>query len=403
LYLKFAWRYFIAKKSTNAINIISWITIVVIAVVTWAMVVVLSVFNGFEDLVKSLYGDFFTDIKVVPIKGKLMQVNTVQWQQIQQLPTVRNMSGVVEEKVILMNNDFQANAYLKGVDGNYMTTSGVAKHVARGNAELGDTTSPKLLLGAGVENAIGVQSDRNLFPITINMPNGKAQRKEDAIRSFNVGTCGTFLIQQDFDNKYAITNINFMRYMLDMKSDEYSALEIAMNKGVQENDLKKKVTQILGSNYKVLTKYEQNQSLFSVMQIEKWVIFAILIIILIVAAFNMIGALTMLVLEKQKDIGVLKALGSHTTDVQKIFLAQGFILAAVGAIIGAVLGLFTCWLQMKFHLVKLGGGSFVIDYYPVKILLTDMLAVALVIALIALLASWIPSRKAADQGLELRS
>ncbi len=403
MYLKFAWRYFIAKKTTNAINIISWITIVVIAVVTWAMVVVLSVFNGFEDLVKSLYGDFFTDIKVMPSKGKVMQLNTVQWQQMQQLQEVRNMSGIVEEKVILMNDEYQANAFLKGVDGNYSATAGVVKHVARGNYDLGDTTTPKLLLGAGVENAIGVQSDRNMFPITINMPNGKAVRKEDAIRSFNVGTCGSFLIQQDFDNKYAITNIHFMRYMLDMKPDEYSALEMAMNAGVQENDLKKKVERILGTNYKVMTKYEQNQSLFSVMQIEKWVIFAILIIILIVAAFNMIGALTMLVLEKQKDIGVLKALGSHTTDVQKIFLAQGFILAAVGAAIGVLLGLFTCWLQLKFHLVKLGGGSFVIDFYPVKILLTDMFAVALVIALIALLASWIPSRKAADQGLELRS
>ena len=182
-------------------------------------------------------------------------------------------------------------------------------------------------------------------------------------------------MQQDFDNKYAITNIGFVKYMLDLGPDQYSAVEVALSENNKTEEVKEKLQKLLGNGFKVESRYQQNQSLYSVMQIEKWVIYGILSIILIVAAFNMIGALTMLVLEKQKDIAVLKAMGASDGYIQRIFLNEGFLLAAFGGISGIVVAVLLCVLQVKYKLLKLSGGSFIIDYYPVKMVLTDFLLV----------------------------
>jgi lipoprotein-releasing system permease protein len=398
----FAWRYLKAKKSTNAINIISWITMVVIAVVTWAMVVVLSVFNGFEGLVQSLYGDFFADIKIEPAQGKVMQLSPSQIATIKANSGVATFSGAVEEKVMLKNDEAQANAVIKGVEPAYQQTAGVAKHILHGNFDLGDTTNPKLLLGAGVENAIQVLADKNLLPITFYIPNGKAQTKADAIRSYNVGTCGSFVIQQEFDNKYAITNIDFMRYMLDLQPNEFSNADVFVRNPEKTDAIKEQLQAQLGNQYILSTRYEQNKSLFNVMRMEKWIIFCVLCIILIVAAFNMVGALTMLVLEKQKDIDTLKAIGATNDYVLGIFLRQGLLLALIGGVIGAVLGFLTCKAQQVFHLIKLGQGSFVIDHYPVEMQWFDFLLVSITVLVIALIASWLPAKKAAAKQMELK-
>jgi lipoprotein-releasing system permease protein len=186
-----------------------------------------------------------------------------------------------------------------------------------------------------------------------------------------------------------------------MNADEFSALEMKVNG--DPNQVKKLLQSQLGKNFVVETRYEQNRSLYAVMQVEKWVIYGILSLILVVAAFNMIGALTMLVLEKQKDIAVLKAMGASNQMVQRIFLSEGILLAGLGGATGILLAVIVCWLQLQFKLIKLGGNTFIIDYYPVKMQAGDFLLVIATVAFIAILAAWIPSRKAALQLFSLKS
>lgn len=401
----FAWRYFKAKKTTNAINIISWISILAIAVGAAALILVLSVFNGFEDLVKSLYADFYTDIKVAPAKGKYITLTPNQLQQLSSINGVKKFSLIAEEKAVLVNENYQSIIYLKGVDEAYTQVSGLVNHVVKGKYDVGTADQPLLILGSGIENAVGVEPGLNLTPLTVYLPNLKAANVAglSALNSYNANVSASFRLQQDFDDKYVITNIGFVKYMLDLGPDQYSSLEVSVINPSKVDNIKKAIEDLLGKNYTIQTRYQQNQSLYSVMQVEKWVIYGILSLILIIASFNIVGALTMLVLEKQKDISVLKAMGADKTYIQRIFLNEGFILATVGGGSGILISVAICLIQIKYKLVKLAGGSFIIDYYPVKLVSADIILVIVTIFVIAVLAAWIPSRKASLQHFSLKS
>ncbi len=404
MYLKFAWRYFKAKKSTHAINIISWVTVGVIAFSTMCQVLVLSVFNGFEGLVQSLYSNFYADVKVLPAKGKTIVLSPKQVMDINKMKAVKGTSLIAEEKALLQNGDQQTVVLLKGVDVNYSKVSGVPKKMYHGVFDVGTTDNPRLVLGYGIESAIGVEADKSLFPITVFLPKKTASSNPlAALSEGNANTSGSFEIQQDFDNKYVITNLGFIKQQMNYAPDEYSAIEIALVNPGETDKFTKDLQQKLGSNYKVLTKFQQNASLFNSMRLEKWIIYAVLTLILIIAAFNMIGALAMLVLEKRKDISVLQALGAHKSLIQKIFLSEGVLLAATGAVAGIALALIICFLQIKFKLIKLAGTSFLIDYFPVRLVLTDFILVALTSFIIAFAASWFPAKKASQQLFNLKS
>ncbi|MGZ3851278.1 MAG: FtsX-like permease family protein [Flavisolibacter sp.] len=408
----FAWRYFKAKKTTNAINVISWISIVAMIIGTAALILVLSVFNGFEGLVKSLYSSFYPDVKVSPIKGKEVVLTPEQLQKIRSVKGVKAVSLVVEEKALLQNSgsgdsaDYQSVVYLKGVDSNYTAVTSVAKNLI-GDVKFntGTPDKPLLILGAGIESALHVQSESNIRPLAVYMPRKDAVNLDDPLQSLSteaVNTSGTFIIQQDFDNKYAITNLGFVKRMLVMGENSYSGAEIAVTNENDADDVRDQLKTILGSNYSVQNRFEQNVSLFSVMRIEKWIIYAILSLILVVAAFNMVGALTMLVLEKKHDIIVLHALGASRNFIQKIFLSEGLLLALIGGGVGMLLAFLIGVAQLKFHLVKLEGNTFLIDYFPVKMVFSDFLLVAFTVLIISVIASWIPARKAALQQFVLR-
>lgn len=402
----FAWRYFKAKKSTNAINIIAWVSMTAIVVGAASLILVLSVFNGFEDLVKSLYTSFYPDIKVSPATGKTLTLTKQQLQQLAGVKGVRALSLEAQDNAVLQNGDWRTIAYLKGVDENYTKVTGIKDKVVRGKFELGTEDHPLAVLGSGIENALSVESDRAILPLSVFMfKKGEGDYTSDPMSSLsnaNMATSGAFYIQQDFDNHYVITNLAFVKLMLGLKPDEYSGAEVALNDPRQGEELKGVIGRMLGKDYVVQTRYEQNQSLYSVMGMEKWVIYIMLTLILVVAAFNMVGALTMLVWEKQKDIHVLKALGADDRRIQRIFLSEGMLLAMLGGGFGILLAVGICWLQVRFHLVPLQGGSFLIDYYPVKLVPTDFLLVLSTIFIVALLASWIPARKAAATPIELR-
>jgi len=271
---------------------------------------------------------------------------------------------------------------------------------------VGTADEPLVILGGGVENAVGVQSDRNLTALNIYLPKRSSSELIDPMQNISedsINTSGAFVIQQDFDNKYAITNLDFVRKMLALKNDQYGGVEIALLDPGDADRIKTHLQQILGDDYKVQTRYEQNQGLYSVMRAEKWVIYAVLVLLMIVFSFTIISSLTMLVIEKEKDINVLHALGGNKNFIQNIFLSEGILLAVLGGIAGMLLALLLAWLQVNFRLIPLEGGSFLINYFPVKLKVGDFLLVAATVLVIALLASWVPSRKAALNEFSLRS
>lgn len=406
MHFLFAWRYFKAKKSTNAINVIAWISIGAIIMGTVALILVLSVFNGFEDLVKSLYSSFYTDLKIKPASGKHILVTAEQLNRLRAIKEIAGFSRVIEEKALLQNEDYQSVVHLMAVDDAYRQVTGVADHIVSGQYDLGTAEAPKLILGTGVEGALGIAADRNLFYLKIILPRKSKTEQIDPLNDIsndNIQSSSSFQIQQDFDTKYAITNLDYARQALRLDSNLYSGIEIRLRDPNAADVVKKTVEKAMGPGYLVQTRYEQNQSLYSVMNMERWIIYGVLSLILVVAAFNMIGALTMLVLEKQKDIGVLHALGGSRRFIQRIFLSEGLLLATVGTVIGMILAILIAWLQINFHLIPLEGGTFLINYFPIKLRLADFLLVGATVLVISLLASWLPSAKAARHQFSLRS
>jgi len=378
---------------------------IAIMVSTAALIIVLSVFNGFEGLVQSLYGDFYADLKIVPATGKYITVNDSLINRIKSASGVRQLSFVAEEKAVLVNGNYQTIAFLKGVDKNYNNVNKLNHYITYGKYELGTAEAPAIVAGSGIANAVGIDPQSPLSDLVIYLPNRKAKNftSLDAMHSFQVKPAGIFSVQQEFDDKYAFTNLGFMQYMLDLNANQYTAIEISAVNNEKIKDVQKSLQNVVSKNFIVQTRFEQNQSLFTVMQIEKWVIYGILSLILLVAAFNMIGALTMLVLEKEKDIAVLKAMGASENRIKNIFLGEGFLLAGLGGILGMLVAFIICYAQVKYKLIKLEGGTFIIDYYPVEMLAKDFLLVAVTVLIVATIASIIPAKKAAAQFYSLKS
>jgi lipoprotein-releasing system permease protein len=338
----FAWRYFKAKKSTNAINIIAWISIVAMTFGTTALILVLSVFNGFEGMVKSLYTTFYTDLKIFPAQGKVLTLTSEQLKQIRGVPGVTNLSLIAEEKGLLQNSginrdsaeyNFQRAVTIKGVDENYKEVSGVPGSVVRGEFSTGNDEIPYMILGVGVEDALHLEAEKNLLPLMVYLPKKDSSTSNDPLQNVSadpVNTSGVFVIQQEFDFNYAITNLGFVKKLLGLKGNEYTSVELAINNESSADDVKENLQQQLGKNYLVQTRYEQNQGLYSIMTAEKWVVYAVLVLIMCIFSFTIVSSLTMLVLEKQKDISILHALGGNNSFIQRIFLSEGLLIGIFG-------------------------------------------------------------------------
>lgn len=403
---QFASRYFRAKKSTNAINIIAWVSVVAIAVGAGALIVILSVFNGFEGLVKSLYSSFYPAVKIAPVTGKTIILTPAQLQQISAVQGVAHFSRVIEEKAVLRYGDEPTIAVLKGVDSSYNYVTDVKSNIIRGRFDTGDSVAYRAVLGLELEGALGVDVVHSIAPVTVYLPRRNVNAfvtPEDALNNGVLYPAGTFAIQQEFNSKYVITNIEFLRNLLQMGADEMSSLEIGTRAGVNDNLLKAQLEKLLGSKYKVQTRYEQNQSLYAIMQTEKWAVYVILSFIMIIAAFNMIGSLYMLVIEKQKDITILKAMGARKSLIMRIFLAEGLIIAGIGTALGFGLGTTFCLLQQHFGIIKLEGTSFLVDSYPVSMHAADFVLVFITIMVIGIAASWYPARRAAVEAITLKA
>jgi lipoprotein-releasing system permease protein len=408
VYRKFAWKYFRAKKSANAINIIAWVTVSVIAFATCCQLLVLSVFNGLEGLVKSLYGDFYTDIKITPSSGKTFFLSPEKIAELKQQPLVANISLVAEEKALLQNPETasQTVVTIKGVDDNYVNVSGVPLHIGKKPFNTGTLEQPGLIVGSGVKSKADITLNDALpsDSLVIILPKKNVDNNDplQSISEGNIKTTASFTLQQEFDDNYVFSNLDFVKQQLALDTNEYSAVEIKVKQAAKMAEARSKLQQLLGNNFIVQTRYQQNTSLYNTMKTEKWAIFAVLTLILIVAAFNIISALTMLVLEKEKDISVLQSMGASRPAIRKIFLAEGLLIGVVGTITGLLLATIICVLQMKYKFIPLSGGSFLINYFPVKMIALDYVLVAGVTLLISLIAAWFPAMKASSQSVQLR-
>ncbi|TAM94262.1 MAG: ABC transporter permease [Chitinophagaceae bacterium] len=388
-------------------NIISWVSISAITIGAASLIIVLSVFNGFENLVKSLYSSFYPEIKISPVEGKTMFVPVSKLDSLQKLNEVKYVSKSLQEKALLKYNDEKTIAILKGVDQHFSQVTGISEKIVRGTFNIGDADTPKAVVGIGIEATLGIDVERGFIPMLIYLPRANVESFIFPEQAFYVGQVspdGTFAIQQDFDNQYVITSLAYMQQLMGLSSNIVSELEVALKPGVDLMQAKAGIMKIFGKEkYLVQTRYEQNRSLYQVMQTEKWFVYAILLFIFAIAAFNMIGCLSMLVIEKRRDITILKAMGARHSLIQKIFLAEGLLIAILGAGAGTLIAVLICVGQQKYGWVKLGGGTFVVDSYPVNMQYTDFILVWLTILVITLLASWYPALKAARQPVDLKA
>jgi lipoprotein-releasing system permease protein len=401
LHFLFAWRYFRGKYSFQAIQLIAWVSVFAIAIGTAALLTILSVSNGFSEIVKGLYADFYANLRVVPKTSKFVEISKEQLNELRKISGVYYVSGVVENKAILTHNEQQAVVFVKGVDTNYKHINKVDQYLKRGQFSIGTIDTPKLVLGIGVEEQLALFNTAlgdSLELIAIGR-SGKSLQSLDQLNHLLAVQSGAFSVQQEFDAQYVFTSNQFAQYLFDLDSNQYAGIELSIDLA-QENTIKEKIQTILGAEFLQQNKYEQNADLYKIMQVEKWIIFAILALIMVIASFNLVGALTMMVLEKQKDIHVLHAMGATAGTIQKIFLSLSIVMSMTGALIGGLFASILIFLQSNFHFIQLQGASFVIDYYPVKALWTDYLAVCGLVIIIAIIAGWIPARKAGARVFE---
>jgi lipoprotein-releasing system permease protein len=403
----FALRYIFSKKSTNAINVITWISMLGMMVGAFALIVVLSVFNGFEGLVLSLYNSFYPDMEVTAITGKNFEENPAVMKRILKLDGVYALSRVLEENAYLEYGDQAQLGAIKGVDENYNKVTTVSHYVRDGNFTLRDSSLNYAVIGANIAIPLNINVDRSMEPLRITVPRRGVKTAFIPEEEFNTMTIipgGIFSIQQEFDSKYVFVSLNFARQLLDL-DNRVSGYEIKLKDGADIEKTRQQIAAIVGTGFKVKNRYEQKADTYRIMKIERWVTTAILAFIILIISFNIIGSLTMLVLEKAKDISIIKAMGGNATLIRRIYLLNGMLASTIGAGIGLLLGYAVCLLQMKFHLLKLtngGDSSFVIDYYPVVLKWTDPLVTIAIIISVSLLASYLPAKRAGESVMNFK-
>lgn len=401
--LYIARRYLFGKKNQNAINIISGISMLGVAVGTMALVVVLSVFNGFDKVVKSLFNAFDPDIEITAAEGKTFVPSGPAFDSLGEIPGVVHYAEVLEENALLRYDERQHIATVKGVDESFTRVSGIDTMIYNGTMKLKDENRPYAVVGQGV--AYNLQIGLNFInPIFVYMPKRTGRinlaNPDQSFRRKFIYPSGIFAIEQDFDSRYILVPIEFMRDLLDY-NDEVTALEIKTDSAAKVTRVQENIQQRLGPDYVVKNRQQQNELFYRVMRSEKWAIFLILTFILIIASFNIIGSLSMLIIDKQKDIRSLRNMGASGKLIGRIFLMEGWLISIVGSLIGMVLGTGISWAQDRFELLKLSGsGSFVIDAYPVDVQIPDLLIVWATVLLIGFLAARYPVRQISKKYLQ---
>lgn len=391
-------RYLLSKKSTNAINIISLISVVGIFVGSAALLIILSVFNGFEGLVLSLFNTFSSDIRIEANEGKRFDPGeTAAFDSIRQLPEVALFAEVLEEKALLRYGNSQHIATLKGIGTDYLVSHGIDSAIRVGQAVLTMDSLNFAIIGSGVEYYLGINvAGENELPISVFTPRkrpagGLSLAPAADFRQEEIHVSGVFAVQQEFDERYALVPLRFMRNLL-AEPSRVDAVELMLKKNIDQKAVKTRLNRLLGPAFSVKDRYEQNALLHHLLNSEKWMVYLILTFVLVIAICNIIGSLTMLVIDKKKDIAILFSMGASLRQVRKIFMAEGMFIAGGGCLAGLLVGGIFCALQKKYGLISMEGASF-IDAYPVVIKASDFLLVFVTVFTIAFLASWFSTRQ----------
>jgi lipoprotein-releasing system permease protein len=387
-------RYVLAKKSHNAINLIAAISILGITGGTIAFIIVLSVFNGFESVVQGLFNSFYADLEIIPKIGKTFVPNEDNINKIRQLHGVLDIGKILEDNALLIYGDKQTIGMVRGVDSCYANITSLDTMMIEGKYTLLENKTPYAIVGRGIKYFLNI--DAQFFDnLNLVVPRRDIKISLDpnrALTSKLIRPSGTFASQPELDTKYVIVPLSFARSLYGY-TNEISALEIKLKPDISLSQIQNKIQHIVGDEFRVKNRFQQNELLYKTMKTEKWAIFFILVFILLVASFNVVGTLTMLIIEKKNDIQTLRRMGSKMKSIKTTFLYEGLMISMIGAILGLLLGSFICYLQQRYGFVKLpGNGSFVINNYPVKLIFTDIIVVLITVTAIGFFAAWFPVR-----------
>ncbi len=392
LSLFIASRYLISKKKQNIINIISAISAGGIVVGTLALVIVLSVFNGFTDLVGTFFSSFDPDLKITPVEGKVFDPQTAEFEKIRKNPDIVHYAEVMEDVALLKYGNQIYPAVVKGVPDNYTQYTLIDSLIIDGKFMLKDQDINYAVVGQGVAYNLGLRPEYP-EPLQVFVPKKGKQvflNPSAAVSSGLVYPSGVFAVLEEIDSKYILVSYEFAARLFESGA-MVSAVELALKPGADSKKVQKEIEILLGDSFHVKNKYQQHDLIYKTMQSEKWVAYLILVFILIIASFNILGSLSLLIIDKKDDIMILQSMGADNQLISRIFLFEGWLISIIGAFAGTILGLFICWLQITFEIVPLASnGSFLITAYPVRVVFTDILYILLVVLLIGFLASWYP-------------
>lgn len=392
-------RYLVSRKSHHVINVISWISVCGVAIATAAMVCILSVFNGFQDMVADLFTAFDPELKVLPKEGKYVEADAQELQALRKYDGIEVYTEVFEDNALLMTKNRQVMATIKGVDDNFAQLTRIDDICfGKGVFELHADIINYGVLGVNLLSTLGVGADFD-EPIQVFAPRGgKRIDLNDPGESFNMDelyspSVGFSVRQQKYDSHYALTSIGFARSLFE-KEGMVSSVELKLKEGVGVNGAKSEIKDILGDRFMVQDRYEQQEDTFKIMQIEKLISYVFLTFILMIACFNIIGSLSMLIIDKKHDVVTLRNLGASDRQIAGIFMNEGRLISMVGALGGILLGLILCLIQQKYGVIKFGqsAGSYIIDAYPVNIHLWDVAVVFVTVIAVGFVSVWFPVR-----------
>jgi len=373
---------------------------------TGALIIVLSVFNGFEKLVVSLYNSFDPDIKITLNEGKTFDTTHVSPEALKKIKGVKAVTRVIEENALVKYHEKQYIVTIKGVSDEFMQTSGVDTMISDGQFILHQGDTSYAIVGGAIAYNLKMNLGDFISEMEIYAPRKDASsltNPEEAFNSRFIRPSGIFAVQQDFDAKYIIVPLDFAKELLGYDT-QLSSLEIALQDNADVSEVKARLENLLGKEFNIRDRYTQHELIYKIMKSEKWAVFLILAFILLIATFNVIGSLTMLIIEKQQDIAILHSMGADAGLLRKIFLTEGLFITLIGAALGLVTGGLICFLQERFSLIKLtGSGSFVIDAYPVHMQVPDFISVFITVFAIGLLAAFYPAKKLVGKKISLHA
>lgn len=382
-------RYLFSKKKQNAINIISIISMVGVAIGTTALIVVLSVFNGIDTLLTEATDTFTPDLTISPAKGKFIKTDSSLLEKLAQIPGIASYDPVVEENSLVKFKDKLVPVVVKGVDSTYADHVNIRQSVISGIYTLEEEGKPTVVMGYGIAAALKIRMGLS-SPVTFYYPDRKASSaSSSALNNLQIYPLGIFSAQQDIDGKYVITGIETARELFGVPG-QISKIEIKLQNPDQAISLKEELSSQLKPIYKVEDKYDLNRSFYAMMKSEKLAVFLILLFILLIASFNIIGSVSMLIIDKKEDIGIYRALGMTKEKIISIFKLEGNLITGFGALIGLILGTLLCLLQEYYGFITLGNGSYIVSAYPVKVITSDVLIIMITVISIGYIASYFP-------------